>query len=347
VRRVVWTGLALSILLGVYCGIWWYLSEQSRSMIVAWMEGIPADRTTIATGEMRRGGFPFTVRWTLTDPRVDAQWALGEVSTQASSLALWLKILEPSKVRFEAAKPVSVASRASGDRAWRLKMASISGTIEQDGSGAFDIQYAAEGLLLDRIGPRDSATPTRRVGEALAARGSARMAIGPVAPDPPPAHSATLALDAIKIPGSGSLLASETGSALLRLTLRGGMGDGSIEDLVTWRDESGVVEIEKLTVDWAPLELAFNGTVALDEQLRPLGAGTADIRGLTDLIDKLVDRGDIKRSEATITKLGLALLTRPAKDGGAAVVRLPITAQDGVLRAGPLALGRLKQLPFE
>lgn len=339
-RRVVWSGLALLVLLGGYCAAWWYVSERSRALIIAGIDGLPTDRVTISPGEMRRGGFPFAVRWTVAGPKVDALWALGNVSTQAGSLSLWIEIWAPSKVRFHIDQLGSAARHGPTGRAWRLGLASLSGTLETSERGTFDIQYGATDLIIDEVDFDNTSIRINHVGEALTARGAGAQS----APDKPSTHAATIQIDGIKIPASIGILGAESGRAQARLTLRGGIGDGSIEDLVAWRDASGVLEIETLDIDWAPVDLEFQATIALDEQLRLLGAGTADIRGLANLINKLVDRGDIKRSEATVTKLALALLTRPAKDGGDAVVRLPLTAQNGTLRAGPFVLGRLSPI---
>lgn len=343
-RRIVWTGLALLLLLGGYSATWWYFSERSRTMIVAWINDLPVDKVTVSPGEMRRGGFPFEVRWTFVRPTVDTRWALGDVSARAATLSLWLEVWKPSRIRFRAAQPGAVTGHDPSGLTWRLAMVSLSGKFEFTQSGAVNVRYAAEAATLDEVDSTDPSVAIRRVGAADTARGAVRGPDPSTAADQPPSHAVSITLEGTSVPESQILLAGDTGRAHARLTLRGGVGDGSIEDLVAWRDGGGVLEIEKLDIDWTPVDMAFEGTLALDERLRLLGAGTADIRGLTDMIDRLVDRGDIQRSEATVTKLALALLTRPAKDGGEPVVRLPLTAQKGMLRAGPFVLGRLTSI---
>ncbi len=340
-RRAMWTVAALAVASAAYCGAWWIASERSRAAIVAWIEGLPADRVVLAPGEMRRGGFPFSVRWTFEAPRIEARWALGEVSARAASLSLWVDFWRPGTIRYSAASVDSGARHDPTRRAWRLVAGSLAGQAETNAGGGYDLLYEAADLDLEEIGFRGSATAPRAVAEIRAVSGSLR---GPIGPDATDEHAARLVLRGIEVPDARALLSSSTGSAEAWLTLRGPLGDGSIEDLVAWRDASGVLEIERLDVEWMPLDLAFDGTFAFDEQLRPLGAGTADIRGLNGLIDGLVAKGVVKPGEATVAKLALALLTRPAKDGGEPVVRLPLTAQDGVLRAGPFVLGRLPPL---
>jgi hypothetical protein len=341
VRRLIWSGLALLTVLGAYCGGWWYVSERSRAEIVAWIESRPADRMMISPGELRRGGFPFSVRWTFTDPTFEANWALGDVAGHVKSLAIWLEVWTPSKVRFQAEMSSSSLRHGPTDRAWRLDLAALSGVVEKTAPGAFEVQLTSAAVRMNEVSPRDTSVEVRRIADVATARVTFIGHNRPKTDDDPWKDAATFVLEEISVPGSKDLLGADTGRARARVTLSGSIGDGSIEDLVEWRDESGVIEVEKFKVDWGPMDLAFDGTLALDEQLRLLGAGSADIRGLPVLIERLAKRGDIEPSGATIAKLALALLTRPAKDGGAAVVRLPLTAQNGTLRAGPFVLGRL------
>lgn len=340
-RRMIWIVAAVAVVIAAYCGTWWHFSEQARRTITAWIDGLPSDRVTIAPGGMRRGGFPFAVRWTFDGPRGEALWALGEVAGRADELALWIELWTPDIVRYRATALDIVTRHDPTGRAWRVITDRVLGKLLGAAPGGFEALYDIGALKVEEVDFRDPGISVRQVAEARSAEGAVR---GPTGRDGGPGHDSRLALQGLHVPEIRELLGGEAGSAEIRLTLRGSIGDASIEDLVEWRDASGVLEIEQLALDWPPVDLNFDGTLTLDEQLRLLGAGTADIRGLTGLIDGLVERGTIKRSEGTVAKLALALLTRPAKDGGGAVVRLPLTAQNGVLRGGPFVLGRLPPL---
>ena len=56
----------------------------------------------------------------------------------------------------------------------------------------------------------------------------------------------------------------------------------------TWRDAGGTVEIHSFHILWGPLGIDSAGTVALDGEMRPIGALTADITGYGDVIDALI-----------------------------------------------------------
>jgi hypothetical protein len=338
VRRGVWVAGAIAVLIAAYCGTWWYLSERSRETITAWVAELSRDRVTFTLGEMRRGGFPFAVRWTLDESDAEVRWAAGKAGGRASVLSLWVELWSPKTVRFSADALGLEARHDPTGRAWRLSAKTVSGRLYGTAFGGFETIYDTGSVEIDEVGFENTRTLVRPVAKALGMDWALR---GPVIADGGPGHEARFALRGLGVPVVQELIDDGTGSLEARLTLRGSIGDASIEDLVEWRDADGVLEVEGLAIDWPPVVVTFDGTLALDEQLRLLGAGTADIRGMSEVLDKLVERGVVKSAEATVAKLALALLTRPAKDGGGAVVRLPLTAQDGMLRGGPFVLGRL------
>ncbi len=111
--------------------------------------------------------------------------------------------------------------------------------------------------------------------------------------------------------------------------------------LARWRDSGGLVEVQDLALTWGPLDLDAEGTVALDQMLRPQGAFTARIRGLPKTLDALVERNLIKPGVAFALKLTVMTLASGTDGDGRAVVELPITLQDGRFYLGPVALFRL------
>lgn len=108
-------------------------------------------------------------------------------------------------------------------------------------------------------------------------------------------------------------------------------------DLATWRDAGGTLEIRRLVLDWGPLDLAAEGTVALDRDLQPEAALSAAFSGHNEAIDRLVEAGIVTPRRALIAKLALSALAHPAPDGGPRVT-VPVTLQDGFLYLGPAKL---------
>ena len=118
----------------------------------------------------------------------------------------------------------------------------------------------------------------------------------------------------------------------------------SRRELDAWRDAGGVVDVHNFQISWGDLELRFDGTFAIDEAYRPIGAASADIIGHGYLLTALRTEGIISEPSALAAGIALNLLTEPSSDDGRRVLRTPITAQDGYLYIGPVALISLPAL---
>ena len=57
--------------------------------------------------------------------------------------------------------------------------------------------------------------------------------------------------------------------------------------------------------------------------------------------------GVLSPSDAAIARITLAVLTRPAEDGGPNRAEIPITLQSRILRLGPVALIELPPIVWE
>lgn len=95
-----------------------------------------------------------------------------------------------------------------------------------------------------------------------------------------------------------------------------------------WRDAGGTLEVASLALDWGPLRLAGEGTLALDDRDRPLGAGTLRAAGWGEAIDAFQAARAIEPIPAALLKAALAFLGR-VSGGEPGTVRVPVAAQDG------------------
>jgi len=166
---------------------------------------------------------------------------------------------------------------------------------------------------------------------------------------PPIAHTETslgLAFELEKVelkrlePGP---LGATIASARLKAEFLGPLsGATPREALTAWRDSGGTLEIQWFNMVWGALDLRANGTAALDEEMRPLGALTADIRGYEETLSALADAGLLRRDFLPASRVTLNLLAKQDESDGRRVLTAPITAQDGALMLGPI---RVLELP--
>jgi hypothetical protein len=130
----------------------------------------------------------------------------------------------------------------------------------------------------------------------------------------------------------------------VQASLMGGLPSGPLDQaLAGWRDDGGTIEVPRLTFHAATINVSANGTLALDNELRPMGAASAAIRGYDEALDRLTAAGTVNPRDAQLAKLLLSAIAHPANDGER-VLNVPITGQNGWLYVGPVRLTRLEPL---
>jgi hypothetical protein len=113
-----------------------------------------------------------------------------------------------------------------------------------------------------------------------------------------------------------------------------------------WRDGGGSLQIQHMALTWGPLSLAASATLALDDQLQPMGAGTSRLTGYGATLDALAAGGTISRSAATAAKAVLSLLAGTPGDGDSADVDVPLTLQYRTLSMRQVPLLRLPEIDW-
>jgi hypothetical protein len=128
-----------------------------------------------------------------------------------------------------------------------------------------------------------------------------------------------------------------------QLSVRGALNptDLSPDGLSRWRDAGGTLELTDFSLAWGPLQIAGDGTLAVDDALQPVGAFTAQIAGLDRVVSLLEKTGRMRPQQAAIARIALAVLTRAPANGGAPQARVPVSIQDRQLSIGPIPLLRL------
>ncbi|MGH6931899.1 MAG: DUF2125 domain-containing protein [Dongiaceae bacterium] len=114
------------------------------------------------------------------------------------------------------------------------------------------------------------------------------------------------------------------------------------ESFARWRDSGGVAEVTRLVVNWGPLAVTADATIALDQKLQPLIAGTAILRGYDQAIDAMIAGGLMSQGQGTTARIALAAIAQT--DDGGGKVKLPITVQDGFLFLGPLKVAAVPRI---
>ncbi len=107
-----------------------------------------------------------------------------------------------------------------------------------------------------------------------------------------------------------------------------------------WRDAGGSVEVQLHSLTWGPLSATGSATLALDEELQPMGAGTGHIVGYKGTFDALGSNGVLTHSAVKAAKAVLSLMAGVPGGRERQTIDVPLTLQFRTLsmRQIPLAL---------
>ncbi|MEA2780682.1 MAG: hypothetical protein QOK29_2226 [Rhodospirillaceae bacterium] len=339
-RRLLFpTAIAVALLAIAYSGYWFVLARIVVADLADWSAARRAEGYTVAYGEPKVGGFPLAVAARLSAPTVAAPG--GAWRWQGPDATLEVRPWAPFDLLFSAPGHHRLAIAGAKPREIAIESPSVrlAVTVARDGSAnGFRLAIADAAVTEDSLGGASVAT----------ASVEARFAV------PPPADPSHSSLD-LTIEASGLDLPASVEAPLGRhvdhvhvaLQLMGPLPPGSPRQAISgWRDAGGEVEIRKGELDWGPLGLAGDGTVALDRAMQPLAAGTVRVAGLGETLDTLVAAGLLEPSPAKLAKFMFTALAKPTAAGGRPEVQLPLTIQDGYLYTGPIRLAALRPLDW-
>jgi hypothetical protein len=310
------------VLAALVAGAWVLLSRQIEGQILAWTEMRRAEGYTVTWTKLDIGGFPFSFDLTLTEPRIARDGWSARGPRLLATLLPWrtdrIDLAAPSLAvtGLEAAASIQAVTAfvmIEGGNATQVTIDGDAAAVllrDQNFGSAERVRF-----VIDRFSPANTDWQT----ESLV--GKARLQRAQPAPDL-----------------ASQLLFSDP----FDLDLEGAI-KGPITTLAGWRDAGGTADLTRLQLAWGPLKLDGNATLAIDAQMRPLGAGTAKLQGLSPVLDRLAAKGQIRAQEASIAKIVLGLVSQPTASG-ASEVTVPITAQDGKLFLGPVPVATLRPL---
>lgn len=115
--------------------------------------------------------------------------------------------------------------------------------------------------------------------------------------------------------------------------------------LAAWASAGGVLELKNFSFVQAPLDVAGDGTLALDETLQPLGALTFRAYGVAETVELLAQAGLIDESNARTAKLTAQNLAK-VDETGRPRVDLSLSVQQGYVWLGPVKLAPLPPLAW-
>ncbi len=333
---------ALAATLVIWIAGWFALASHIESRAIAWIERERERGNVLSYKVLRIEGFPFTWRLIaeeyeigralpmpqlLTGPRLEATllpWQLRDVPIRL-----------PGRHRFE-------RRDATGVTAIEVEALRPDARLHLAPTGRIRALDVDLGDVIAR------ATGTADIVKARRAHLLARE-IDPVDPARREFFNIAIELDDVDPPASWTTPFNQKlrrGEA--EFGIRGDQPRGATpaESVIAWRESGGVVELRRLTLDWAPLFISGDGTATLDRQNRPQAALSVRVAGYAELLEALVQSRQIGSRQAAAIRAALNIVAKPAPGTGRNEVSIPITAQDGRLSILGFPLMNLPPMPL-
>ena len=319
-RRLFAALAAAAVVMAVGYGVYWYaIAGTIRDGISQWAEARRAQGLEVAYEDLEIGGFPRRFTVTMTNPTLaGAGWRWNALSLTAEARPFALEriaVTLPETQRLDYGGQIIEATLENG----------VAHVTIADGNPE-SLAIEADGIAL--VTPRGLYSLARLEG-LIRRRPEALLALDL------DGRGLTLAAGANPILGREIAILGLT-ATIDEATLP---EDLSAPALAAWSAAGGTVEIERLGFEWGAVEMAAEGTMSLDAELRPEAAFSAEIAGYGGLLDALAESGKMKPRDASFAKTFLNLMAR--KKSGRRVIETSLTAQNGKLYVGPLPLLRL------
>lgn len=332
--------LALAVL--TYVGNWFAAAFWLEGRIKDWAVAERAKGNEVTFGTLRFEGFPFAMSILAPDILYRRNREAVVETITADRLRLSARPWSPLDLTLTAENGLTAVQKAPA-QGTTVTLTSAPDTMINArfySSGVLEHARldAAGGRLVsqrdgDPTGPREAA----RLGATVATLDQADSIVSHA----DAAAVVSITANRVETPALKQLgTAADHARLSLEATLRGALSGTGAQDLALWRDAGGTVDIDRFTLSFDPVALKLNATLALDQLLRPEGAGTLEIKGFDEAIENLVSVGHLTRDAAEVARLVLGAFSRTSNTDATRVVSMPVSAQDGRVSAGPFTLFR-------
>jgi hypothetical protein len=318
---------------------WRITADRLRTGYQVWLAGVRAQGWSAASGTPSIGGWPRAA--TVTVPNLTLRHAgpavPGALQVAFASVTLSVSLFSPTTLRLSMTGPghVRVADTedivVTGEQAWA--------SVALLDSGSRAIELHASDVRTEPASGVWHATAGLLNGEATIAEASQVES----------AATFSVSAEAIALP---TVVKWPLGTNISSVSLDGVLNGPlpSARDMTAWaeawRDGGGSLAITHLTLGWGPLGLTSSATLALDDQLQPMGSGNGRIVGYAATLDRLASAGMLTKSAATAAKAVLSLIAGTGEGDTPSTVDVPLTLQYRTLSMRQVPLLRLPELDW-
>ena len=333
-RTVIRIAVAFVVMAVLYAAGWHILASQIEGLLTETAEPAPDKDWHASWERLETGGFPFAFRMNAIEPEI--VWGRGEhrVTWTGPGLVMNVRTWDPDRLLLRLPQRQDLVVLAGPRRhSFRLMME----------SGVVDVGIPA-GRLEDLDAVFSGVSVSSREGGAVLFAESLAVATrraGNGEGQDVSFNATALGIEGVAPAG----MAGRVERAALVLRQMGEMPpDGTARERIeAWRRAGGYVEIAELAVEWPPVTANATGNLALDREVRPIGAFRLELAGYRELLMALEAAGELKRGQSTLVATTLDFMAGTPVDG-VRRIDIDVSMQHGILSVGPLAIMRIDPL---
>ena len=325
-------------LAGGYSWYWYKLADGINDGLNVWLGKRRAEGFQAEAGPISTSGFPFDIEITIGvavlghgTPNQARSW-----QWQGRQLQARLSPFEPRRIHFatKAAQNITFTKSPGNSKKLRIQADDARGVIEIGPDG----RLARIRSDFEIIGLSGSALPGPVAAQHLTMESRLRGAEANYAIE------LMLQADTVQLPSNTDpVLGDAVDVARLDATLSGPPPRSWTDPAIrAWRDDGGTVEVTRARIKWGALDATSVGTMALDQDMRPLISATAGLKDYGKTIKAYKKADIITPLNAAALTIALNMLRRDAEGR----VKIAVTGQNGRLKVGPVNVARLRPLRF-
>jgi Uncharacterized protein conserved in bacteria (DUF2125) len=110
------------------------------------------------------------------------------------------------------------------------------------------------------------------------------------------------------------------------------------DSVMAWNKMNGLVEFDRLNVEWGPLLAHAKGAMNFDDDLQPEGAFSATIGHPDQVVERLTRGGFIAATQQNMLNSAMRYLAKPIPIDGLDGIEVPIAIQLGGFFLGPIKI---------
>jgi hypothetical protein len=328
---------ALLVLLGAYGAYWLIAARGIENGIAAWPQSMRERGVDVSWRGMRVAGFPIQFRVDLQNAALRDRSIVPAPELRIPALSATAAPWDLYDWQLGAPAGLSADLAGAGGRP-PLRLAAPTAW----GAVAFGTNGGRLWLRLQKASANIGAEVRVDAGDVWVT-----LPARPPSQHTEPNFGIAVNLHAVQLPLVAQTLGGNVEELALGLTVKGALPSGNLaRSIAAWRDDGGTIELDNLTLKWDGLDATATGTMALDQDLQPIGGFSGAIEGYDRILEALVRAGRMRPGDAGLAQLALTLLATAGPDGRPQIAT-SFTIQNGEMFLGPARLGPAPRLAWK